>query len=153
MSACLGPPGVMDSWPDSEGEAIHTSTFLGHPLACAGGLATLASLEKERLVERSLKEGRFLLAALAEALEGEPHVAQIRGRGLFLGVELVRRGTMEPLEGGAVRVAEEALKRGILILPAGARGHVVELSPPLVLTREQGEWMVPELVEIIRCLA
>ncbi|MFO8173116.1 MAG: aspartate aminotransferase family protein [Longimicrobiales bacterium] len=150
LSACLGPPGIMDAWPDSEGEAIHTSTFLGHPLACAGGVAALTLLEKGGLADRSLEEGRFLRAALGEALEGEPHVAQVRGRGLFLGVELVRAGTLEPLAGGAVRVAEEALKRGILLLPAGARGHVVELSPPLVLTREQGEWVVPKLVDIIR---
>ena len=55
--------------------------------------------------------------------------------------------------GGAVRLAEEALRRGILLLPAGAKGNVVELSPPLVLTEEQVSWAVPELVGMIRGLA
>jgi 4-aminobutyrate aminotransferase-like enzyme len=153
LSACLGPPEVMEAWPPSGGEAIHTSTFLGHPLACAGGLATLRLLEEEELVARSRDHGEAVLAALGEGLEGVPHVAEVRGRGLFIGIELVEPGTLNPLPGAGARVSEAALKRGILLLPAGAQGHVVELSPPLVLTRDQGTWVVPELVELIRGLA
>jgi len=152
LSVCMGPPEVMDAWPASEGEAIHTSTFLGHPLACAAGLASLALLEDGDLVERSRTLGGWILAALQEELHGLPQVGEVRGRGLFLGIELVRPGTLDPLEGGAVRVAEEALKRGILLLPAGAQGHVVELSPPLVLGEDQARWVVPELAGIVRSL-
>lgn len=149
LSACLGPQEVMDSWPTSEGEAIHTSTFLGHPLACSGGLAALGLLEEAGLVERSREMGLFLLSALSQGLRGMSHVAEVRGRGLFLGIELVHAGTLDPWAGQGVRVAEEALRRGILLLPAGAHGHVVELSPPLVMSREQGEWVVPQLVEVL----
>lgn len=152
LSACLGPPEVMDAWPPSQGEAIHTSTFLGHPLACAGGMAMLDLLEKEDLVERSRRHGQALLEDLRSELEGVPHVGEVRGRGLFLGIELVKPGSLYPMAGGAARVAEEALKRGILLLPAGAEGHVVELSPPLVLSREQREWVVPELAGRVRGL-
>ncbi len=150
LSACLGPGAVMDAWPASEGEAIHTSTFLGHPLACAAGLALLGELQSKGLVQGSRRLGGSLLELLRAGLEGVPHVGEVRGRGLFLGVELVIPGGMEPLAGGAVRVAEKALGEGLLLLPAGARGHVVELSPPLVLTEAQGEWAVARLVEIIR---
>lgn len=153
LSACLGPPDVMTAWPSSDGEAIHTSTFLGHPLACASGLALLALLESDGLVERSRTLGEKLLVELREGLQDVAHVGEVRGSGLFLGVELVEPGGLDPLDGGAIRVAEEALKRGILLLPAGAEGHVVELSPPLVLTEEQASWVVPELVGLIRNLS
>jgi 4-aminobutyrate aminotransferase-like enzyme len=73
----------------------------------------------------------------------------VRGRGLFLGVELVEGGSLDALPGAAVRVCEAALGRGILLLPAGARGHVVEISPPLVLAEDQVSWVVPQLVELI----
>lgn len=153
LSACLGPPDVMTAWPSSDGEAIHTSTFLGHPLACASGLALLALLESDGLVERSRTLGEKLLVELREGLQDVAHVGEVRGSGLFLGVELVEPGGLDPLDGGAIRVAEEALKRGILLLPAGAEGNVVELSPPLVLTEEQASWVVPDLVGLIRNLS
>jgi len=153
LSACLGPPDVMTAWPPSAGEAIHTSTFLGHPLACASGLAMLGLLESDGLVERSRTLGEKLLFELREGLQDVAHVGEVRGSGLFLGVELVEPGGLDPLERGAVRVAEEGLRRGILLLPAGAQGHVVELSPPLVLTEDQASWVVPELVGVIRDLS
>ena len=153
LSACLGTPDVMTAWPPSAGEAIHTSTFLGHPLACASGLAMLALLESDGLVERSRTLGEKLLFELREGLQDVAHVGEVRGSGLFLGVELVEPGGLDPLERGAVRVAEEGLRRGILLLPAGAQGHVVELSPPLVLTEDQASWVVPELVGVIRSLS
>jgi 4-aminobutyrate aminotransferase-like enzyme len=153
LSACLGPPDVMVAWPRSEGEAIHTSTFLGHPLACASGLAMLELLEKEGLTERSRVLGDTLLSGLLEGLRDVSHVGEVRGSGLFVGVELVEPGGLDPMVGGAVRVVEEALRRGILLLPAGAQGHVVEFSPPLVLTEEQMAWAVPELVGMIRGLS
>jgi len=59
-------------------------------------------------------------------------------------------GTLEPLVGSAVTLAEAALRRGILVLPAGAKGHVLELSPPLVLTDEQARWAAAEMVDLVR---
>jgi 4-aminobutyrate aminotransferase-like enzyme len=134
LSACLGDATVMDAWPPSEGEALHTSTFLGHPLACATALAFLDVLEAESLPDRAVATGEALRRGLAEALEGVPGMRGIRGRGLFLGVVLDGPGAPES---AGVRVAEEALRRGVIVLPAGASGEVVELSPPLVLTPAQ----------------
>jgi len=150
LSACLGPPEVMDAWPASRGEAIHTSTFLGHPLACAAGLALLEELERMHLVERAREMGAELLQGLTSGLIDVREVAEVRGRGLFIGIELADPGTKTPLRGRAVAVAEEALRHGILVLPAGREGHVLELSPPLVLGRTQMEWVVPKLVGIVR---
>jgi 4-aminobutyrate aminotransferase-like enzyme len=140
----------MEAWPPSVGEAIHTSTFLGHPLACAAGLSLLAEMESGDLVTRSRELGLELVRWLRDELAGVPEVAEVRGRGLFVGVELADPGTMEPLAGAASVVAGRALGRGILVLPAGRVGHVLELSPPLVITREQLQWATVELGGIIR---
>jgi len=150
LSACVGPREVMEAWPPSVGEAIHTSTFLGHPLACAAGLSLLAEMESGDLVTRSRELGLELVRWLRDELAGVPEVAEVRGRGLFVGVELADPGTMEPLAGAASVVAGRALGRGILVLPAGRVGHVLELSPPLVITREQLQWATVELGGIIR---
>lgn len=152
LSACLGPREIMDVWPPSEGEAIHTSTFLGNPLACAAGTVFLRTLKEKDLAERSRELGRVFLEDLREGLEGVAGVTDVRGRGLFLGIELgdPAPSGARPLAGGAVRVAEEALQRGILVLPAGEKGHVVELSPPLVMGEEEGRWGVAELISVIR---
>jgi len=125
LSACSGPREVMEAWPPSSGEALHTSTFLGHPLACAAGIELLDIVREEGLPERARSLGPKLRGALARELPG----VTIRGRGLFLGIDL---------EGDAlgVRAAEAALRRGLLVLPAGDRGEVVELSPPLILNDE-----------------
>lgn len=149
LSGCLGRRDVMDAWPPSEGEALHTSTFLGHPLGCAAALAVLDELEERELVARAAGLGAEVLGWLRAGLRDVPHVREVRGRGLFLGVELGDPGSGDPLEGGGARVAAAALARGLLVLPAGDRGHVVELAPPLVLTREQAEHGVDTLVDVI----
>jgi 4-aminobutyrate aminotransferase/(S)-3-amino-2-methylpropionate transaminase len=150
LSACIGPARIMNSWPPSRGEAIHTSTFLGNPLACAAGISFLEELEFGELVARSRTLGEKLLHQLQEALAGIREVSEVRGRGLFLGVDLRDPRTERPLRGAAVRATRLALQEGILVLPAGARGHVLELSPPLVITEEQLDWAVPRLEGVVR---
>ena len=141
LSACVGPARVMDAWPESPGEALHTSTCLGHPLACAAALAFLRVLEDEDLAGRAREAGDRLRGLLAEGLAGFPGVRQVRGRGLLIGVEMA---------GSAFSATIAALREGILVLPAGDRGEVVELAPPAVLTSEQVEWAGHALVRLIR---
>jgi 4-aminobutyrate aminotransferase-like enzyme len=159
LSACVGPREVMDAWPPTRGEALHTSTFLGHPLACAASLAFLDVLGEEGLAARSRTEGERLQARLRASLGDLPHVGEVRGRGLFVGIELVRPAAPEsgrrpePWEGGGARLATEALQRGLLILPAGDRGEVVEITPPLNITREQLDFAAGTLEELIARLS
>ncbi len=151
LSACLGPAEVMDAWPASTGEAIHTSTFLGHPLACAAALAFLDVLDEEGLVERAASHGAEMARALEEALTDIPGVRGVRGRGLFLGVVVGGEGWPAGVGGREVMLA--ALRRGLVVLPAGGGGEVVELSPPLNLTREQREAAVEGVAEAVREVA
>ncbi len=137
LSACIGSRQVMDAWPESGGEAIHTSTFLGHPLSCAAGLAVLDALEGEEVPGRAEALGQALAAALRAALAGVDGVAEVRGLGLMLGIELARGPGAEPVAGAGARAARLALGEGVLLLPAGEHGHVVELTPPVGLTAGQ----------------
>jgi 4-aminobutyrate aminotransferase/(S)-3-amino-2-methylpropionate transaminase len=148
LSACLGSREVMDAWPESGGEALHTSTFLGHPLSCATALAFLDVLVEEGLADRSLALGERILGRLSEALSTLPGVRQVRGRGLLIGIELCSEDG-SPAAGRAARVAEAALRRGLLVLPAGDQGEVVEIAPPATSSEAQVDFGVDCLVEII----
>ena len=147
LSACLGSREVMDAWPRSLGEALHTSTFLGHPLACAAAVAFLDVMEEEGLVELASRRGSRLLERLRRGLAGREGVLEVRGRGFLVGIELEQRDGSPPAPG--VSLAMEALRQGVIVLPAGERGEVVELSPPLMLTDEQMEMAVELLSHLL----
>lgn len=145
LSACCGPAEVMDAWPPSTGEAIHTSTFLGHPLSCAAGLGFLAALEAEDLVDRARRLGTWAVDYLAAESGRDESVLDVRGRGLMIGIELRRGEHAAP----AARVAEKALDRGLIVLPAGEDGNVVELTPPATIKRSDFESGLETLAQTI----
>ncbi len=134
FSACIGRREVMTAWPPSRGEAIHTSTFLGNPLGCAAALAQIDEIESKRLVERSARLGRLLIDRLRQLQERFPLIGDVRGRGLFLAVELVDPATREPDPQRAATVVTEALRRGLILLSGG---QTLEITPPLTITDEQ----------------
>jgi 4-aminobutyrate aminotransferase/(S)-3-amino-2-methylpropionate transaminase len=150
FAACIGTHAVMEAWPKSKGEAIHTSTFLGHPLGCAAALAAIAVLRDERLVERSADLGARILARLREMTADHPHVGEARGLGMMIGIELVRdRETREPAPELAGRMVIETLRRGILTLGGGIHGNVLSLSPPFVLTDAQADHALATLASVL----
>jgi len=144
LSACCGPAAVMDSWPPSSGEAIHTSTFLGHPLACAAGLAFLDVLAEEELAARAARLGEQAVGRLRSVLAGCGSVREVRGRGLMIGVELCQDRTT------AAAVAARALAEGLIVLPAGDDGQVVELTPPATITGAELEQGLEALARAVR---
>ena len=129
LSACLGRAEVMDAWPPAAGEALHTQTFLGHPIGCAAALASIAALEQEKLVDRAAELGEAALALLHARLAGRPGIADVRGRGLLLAVECEDPG----LAAGA---CARALERGVIAITSGDDARVVSLLPPLTIERE-----------------
>lgn len=122
LSACLGSRAVMDAWGASRGEALHTQTFLGHPLGCATALAVLEAVAGGG-VER---QARAVGARLTDGLTARG--LTVRGRGLMLGVELGRR---------SLAVARALTARGYVVLPAGMQAEVLALTPPVSLTPDQ----------------
>lgn len=145
ISACVGRADVMDRWPPSSGEAIHTSTFLGNPMGCAAALASIAQLREERLVERAARLGAILekrFDLLRERSKGR--IADVRGRGLMWGLECVdSAGAPDGALAGSIVIS--VLRRGIVMLSSGPTGHVLQLAPPLVITEEQLNFGVDEI--------
>jgi 4-aminobutyrate aminotransferase/(S)-3-amino-2-methylpropionate transaminase len=143
LSACMGRAEVMDAWPASEGEALHTQTFLGHPPGCAAALACLVVLEEEKLLENAAENGAAALEFLRATLSGETRVAEVRGLGLMIGIECDRPET-------AARACSAALSRGIILLPSGDDGRVLSITPPLCIERDALIAALAILAECIR---
>jgi adenosylmethionine-8-amino-7-oxononanoate aminotransferase len=139
----------------ARGEEFMFYTFGAHPAACAAALAVLDLLEREQLVERAARVGAALLGRLRAALDGHPHVAEVRGRGLMIGVELVReRATREPFPadvGFTGKVLACALRRGVFVYPAspGAGRDAVLLGPPFTIRDDELDLLVAVLPEAI----
>lgn len=117
----------------------HGSTFGGNPLACAVAREALKVLVEESLIERSAIQGGYLLDNLC-TIES-PYVKEIRGRGLFVGVEL------KPEAGGARRFCEALAERGMLCKET--HDHVIRLAPPLVIERPELDWAVEQLRAVL----
>jgi 4-aminobutyrate aminotransferase len=150
FAACIGTERAMGAWPKSGGEAIHTSTFLGHPVGCAAALASIAVLRDERLVERSAALGARIMEQLRAMTGDHPRVAEVRGLGMMIGMELVRdRDTLTPAPELSGRVVVEGLRRGLLLLGGGLYGNVLSLSPPFVLTDAQADFALHTLGAIL----
>jgi 4-aminobutyrate aminotransferase-like enzyme len=134
ISALVGPAAVLEAWGDPAGEALHTATFAGHPVACAAGRAALEILEEEGLVERAATVGARFRDRLAAALP----TYEVRGRGLMVGVEI---GDGDR----TLALLRRLLERGYLALPAGAGAEVLALTPPLVI----GEALLDAFVAVL----
>jgi 4-aminobutyrate aminotransferase-like enzyme len=151
LSACVGRADVMDAaWPESRGEAIHTSTFLGHPVGCAMALAQIAEIQRHQLCQRSAKLGSRLLKLLqSEISHPTIHIAT-RGSGLMIGVEL-RQPDGAPATELASLIIKEMLHRGFILLPEGEHGSVISVTPPLTITEAQLERMVQAMRSVLEC--
>lgn len=152
IAACIGTPATMARWGgDPTREAMHTSTALGQPVACAAACAVLAAIEDEGLVARAAHLGARWLGGLSEALDGHAWVGPIRGYGMLLGVPIVEDGTPSPTRAAAVAAA--ALRHGLIVLPEGADGSVLVLSPPLTSTEAQAAAAIGILRDAVRATA
>jgi len=132
LGVAVARAGLM-AWPPGS----HASTFGGNPVSCAAALATIALL-REGLVENAADVGAYLMAGLKALAVTHPIIGDVRGRGLMIGVELVRdRLTKERAAEERDAVVSSCFARGLLLLGAGK--NAVRFSPPLVVTREQAD--------------
>jgi len=131
-------------------------TYSGHPIACASGVASLRIIEEEGLVEQSRLRGEQLGAGLLAMAERHPSIGEVRGRGLFYGVELVRsRETREPLVPYAASGAAAAPARELVDAAAARQLHiglahnVLRLIPPLIVTEDEVDLALSVLDEVL----
>jgi 4-aminobutyrate aminotransferase-like enzyme len=149
LSACVGRADVMDAaWPASQGEAIHTSTFLGHPVGCAMALAQIAEIKRLKVCERSAKLGAQLLKMLSILHPPSSILARARGVGLMAGLELLNQDG-SPATAESLRVIKAMLHRGYILLPEGEHGNIISFTPPLTISEAQLVRMVSELKKVL----
>ncbi|MCG8458920.1 MAG: aminotransferase class III-fold pyridoxal phosphate-dependent enzyme [Holophagales bacterium] len=126
------------------------NTFGGNPVSCRVGMAVLDVIENEGLQTHALEVGEHLLAGLRHLGERYPLIGEVRGLGLFLGVELVRdRATLEPAASEAAYVADRMRDHRILISTDGPWHNVLKIKPPLVFDREDADHLITTLDRIL----
>jgi adenosylmethionine-8-amino-7-oxononanoate aminotransferase len=141
------------------GGFMHGQTYQAHPVACAAALAVQRVIAEDRLVERVARLGERLGGGLRDALGGHPHVGDIRGRGLFWAVELVRdREHRTPFDPGRrmhAAVGREALARDLAVYPMGGTvdgrsGDHVVIAPPYIAGPDDIDAVVARLSDAVR---
>lgn len=146
LAAVLGREDVMTTWPPD----TITSTFLTNALTAAAACAAIDVVRDERLVERSAALGARALERLRVTFRDHRRVGDVRGRGLFLGLELVRdREEHEPDPEHTARVIRGLRDRGVLVGRGGRFGNVVKLSPPLVIGEDELDDGLAAIVEVL----
>ncbi len=136
MGACVGKGEVMDRWPESKGEALHTSTFLGNPLGCRVALAQLEALERDHhglQIDRKSQILQEELERLASTRSGWIHP---RTRGLLGAINLVD-SQGRPDGARAAQVMVQSLHSGLILLASGAEGNVLSFTPPLIIEERE----------------
>lgn len=149
LSACVGRADLMDAaWPVSNGEAIHTSTFLGNPVGCAMALAQINEIQHHRLDKQSAVLGRaFTSEVQRSGLLNLPGVTY-RGQGLMIGIEL-RDSANQPHTERVLSVTKKLLHQGFIVLPEGGHAEVIGITPPLTITVAEIKRTVQALAKVL----
>ncbi|HEM7878136.1 aspartate aminotransferase family protein [Burkholderia contaminans] len=139
---------------DGSGFFQHGHTYLGHATACAAALEVQRVIAEEKLLDNVKARGEQLRASLREHYGAHPHVGDVRGRGLFVGVELVRdrdsKATFDPALKLHAAVKREAMQRGLMVYPMGGtidgvHGDHILVAPPFICTAQQIDTIVERL--------
>jgi len=143
LSVCMTKAEIMDWVPGS-----HASTFGGNPVCIAASLATLDVIEKDGLVRNAQEVGNHMLKRMADWPKKHRIVGDVRGRGLMLGVDIVKdQQTREYANADRDRIVEKAFERGILFLGCGP--STVRIAPPLIVTKDEADVAIDALEESI----
>ena len=129
---------------------VHFNTYGGNPISTTQGLATLEVIDQENIQAHAKLVGEHLLGKLKQLQERHPLIGDVRGKGLMLGVELVRdRTTKEPATTEAADVLEKCRERGLLIGKGGLFGNTLRIKPPMCLTLDDADFLIACLDETL----
>ncbi len=158
IGATLVSSKYADAIVSGSGSLMHTHTYMAHATACAAALAVQTTIEEEKLLEQVRQRGPYAMKAVHERLGQHAHVGDIRGRGLFIGVELVAdRETKEPFAPDlnvAGKIKQTAFANGLICYPNatsadGERGDHVLLAPPFIISENELDVLVDTLATSI----
>jgi len=124
-------------------QRIHFNTFGGNPVSCTAGKAVLEVIDREKLQLNSMEVGNYLMNGLKGLMEKNDIIGDVRGKGLMIGIELVKdRGTKEPAKQECARVFERAKELGLLVGKGGLYSNVLRIKPPMCITRSDVDFMM-----------
>jgi adenosylmethionine-8-amino-7-oxononanoate aminotransferase len=158
IGAVLVSDAIRDALAAGSGFFQHGHTYIGHPMACAAALAVHQVIARDRLLDAVKRQGAGLHGRLAHVFGEHPHVGDIRGRGLFIGLELVAnrvgKTPFDPALRLHARVKAEAMARGLCVYPMGGtidgrHGDHVLLAPPFIVTDDELDTLVARLRDAI----
>ena len=133
LSGIMAPRPLLERF----GPGAHGGTYGGNAVSCAAAVATLDVIEDEGLVANAERMGARLMDGLRTAAEGHAHVAEVRGRGLMIGIEFAEGEALTPRPDLASGLIAAARERRLLLLSCGVRGQVVRIIPPLVTSADE----------------
>ena len=126
------------------------NTFAGNPVSCAAAMAVLEVIARDRLIDNARTVGAYLMTGLLRLAEADPRIGDLRGAGLFLGVELVAPGAARaPDPRLASRVVNGLRRRRVLISAAGPSANVLKIRPPLVFAQSHADLFLGALAEVL----
>jgi 4-aminobutyrate aminotransferase/(S)-3-amino-2-methylpropionate transaminase len=141
LAAVTGAAAIMN--------AVHPGglggTYGGNPIACAAALATIETILADDLLAKAGRIEDVMKQRLRDIQAGDPRIAQVRGRGAMIAVELVQAGTLVPDPALTAAVAAEARRRGVIVLTCGTDQNVIRFLPPLTI----GEHLLDEALDVI----
>ena len=129
------------------------NTYGGNPVSCAAGLAVLNVIEKEELQKLALQTGKKLIEGLEKLMSKYPIIGDVRGLGLFIGVELVNdRKTKKPAAAEATKIINLMKDKGIFISTDGPLNNILKIKPPLVFNKDNAKKLLNTLDQILKNL-
>jgi 4-aminobutyrate aminotransferase-like enzyme len=147
LGAVVTTPGIAGAFNNG---MEYFNTFGGNPVSCAVGLAVLDVMLEEKLQENAHQVGEYMKAGLGRLMDKHTWIGDVRGKGLFLGIELVLdRETLEPAGELAGEIAEQMKEEGILISIDGPLHNVIKIKPPLVFTKANADEYIDTLDRIL----
>uniref|UniRef100_UPI003F6945C2 aspartate aminotransferase family protein n=1 Tax=Achromobacter spanius TaxID=217203 RepID=UPI003F6945C2 len=158
IGAVMAQRRIVDAMQQGSGFFQHGHTYLGHAIACAASLAVQDVIRRDKLLERVREQGAGLRQRLEQTFGAHPHVGDIRGRGLFMGIELVQdratKQTFDPALTLHARIKREAMAQGLMVYPMGGtidgrHGDHVLLAPPFIISDDEMDQLTQRLAGAI----
>jgi len=155
FGAVIAKDEIYNAFKEGSGAFVHGHTYAGNPLAASAALAVIKILLRDNIVENSRVIGAYLLEQLKEKILPFAFVGDVRGKGMLLGVELVKdKATKEPFlasQGMAEKITNILIKHGVIVYPGtgnadGTNGDQFLLAPPLIMTKDQADEMMEKMV-------
>ncbi len=127
---------VKEEYAEALDKISASSSYGGNPMACAAALASLEVIEEEGILENVRTVGQYFAGRMQEMKENHPIIGDVKGKGFLLGIELVKdKSTKEPFEEAGKLVYQKAFRKGLAWIPAG---HILRMSPPLIMDEQHG---------------